>query len=586
MVFDIAIIGRGTSAAMYLRTLTGARSMKIIAIGKDNPWNGARGHHPAHYTKNINQALQLVNFGLGNLALRDQVPVDRLGFGGTADALIKYYTNDNVLDATVEEVFENDRVGYFQIVTADPQRYIYARKVVVAAGAGIEENRREYHQVPGFVGQLHRTHPHLVMDLDAFQRCLGYNGMGTRKIAVFGANAGTDAIMEAATRNFRRQDVYWMLRPDDTPGTALTWDVSQAGIPSTFSAAEAGNDRGANGCVERFDDKSLTLAITGSSGNERVRLTYTKPGHGAQTLDVRYVVYAMGQFGTAAKGSHSGFLPKSLVDRLEPIYDVDQRYGEGSWSHVVGVQLTGTGKKRGLEIVGSAASQIGRVVKHNFLDADYDLARQACADPTLQGLILAECPALLDLTNHRFSTMCTNAAQLWAKRHDYYVAYYCTASRAERAKLSKTQLDRLEHLYYLFTQRVKAAAHYQTLGDSRPNALLNLDGEGASMPATIGDNRLIGGLQRNISGVNRHVNINHARNGVNFMEDRTTIAIHVAINYPHIPEGYANELVEGIVAERSDKLRGFDRADFARIEERLRRANTLHDPNRRPSYIS
>jgi hypothetical protein len=130
-------------------------------------------------------------------------------------------------------------------------------------------------------------------------------------------------------------------------------------------------------------------------------------------------------------------------------------------------------------------------------------------------------------------------------------------------------------LCYMFLLRVRAAMYYRQQEDNKEpkKSVADMLGKGLvrTLPETVSDNRLIGGMQRNIAAVNQHVNVEHVRTaqGVNFLEDQQTIALYIAVHYPNISERRANELVTEIIQERKSQLRGFSAQTMGRWDARL-----------------
>ncbi|MCH7878859.1 MAG: type III effector, partial [candidate division Zixibacteria bacterium] len=161
-----------------------------------------------------------------------QDPVDRVAWANQNYGIIREISQGNVLDAEVTTVKKDvsSREGY--LVETGARGTYLARKVVVATGAGIETSDRQYHHVPDEVAQFRNTgytQAQRILDLDQFQKGQESSRMGRGKaVAIIGPNAGTDAIMEAATRGYTRENVYWLMSPRHKPGVALTWDVTSA----------------------------------------------------------------------------------------------------------------------------------------------------------------------------------------------------------------------------------------------------------------------------------------------------------------------------------------------------------------------
>lgn len=595
-VYDQIIIGSGSAAAMYLNTLrTFFQKEKdepipitILVIGMGDPWAGARGYDKGHYTENINQARQLFEHGTSPRASMDIDPVDRTEWAGTNAGIVREVTQGHSTQAEVTDVSKHVSDGTYVVTTTAGN--FKATKVVIASGAGIETSDREYHMVPDDVKNYITTHgPNpKIMDLDQFQRgAEGSRAGNGKKVAVIGENAGTDAIMEAATRNYAVKDVYWFMPAGTKPGTALTWDIAR--LNPTFTAEIAGKDKGPSGdkgCVVR----SMTTALSPGGGG-KIKVNYD-----GGMVDVDYFVYAKGQRGggTTRAESREGqirnvpFVSKSITDKLEPVYDVNQRFsdmgGGGAWQHVVGIQLTGTTATQGISLVGSAAVQVGRNVSHNYLDEDYKNMWSRLRGITTYFTNAAN-DCFPELKVQTFKAMLDHAGilaltpdALSRKKSAYISAVKQKTDGAWKAvtgignplgnaaasERASTNEKLARELCYLFELRVKAAKYYDTLkksGGRNPERVDSLQSAGLerTLPETVSDGRLLGGMQRNIAAVNNSHNVSHivTEKGNNFLEDQQSLALYVAVHYPNIKDVDANRLVEDIIADRKNKGRGF-----------------------------
>lgn len=598
-VYDQIIIGSGSAAAMYLNTLRNyfkttkdePMPAAILVIGMGDPWAGARGYEKGHYTENINQARQLFEHGTGASASTDMDPVDRTEWAGTNAGIIKEVTQGHSAEAEVTDVSKHATDGTYVVKTTGGT--FKAKKVVIASGAGIETSDREYHMVPREVEDYikqHGANPR-IMDLDQFQKGDQGSRIGNgKKVAVIGENAGTDAIMEAATRNYAVKDVFWFMPTGTKPGTALTWDISR--LNPTFTAETAGKDkgpRGDEGCVVRSGSTTL-----GPAGPNKVKVSY-----GGGSVDVDYFVYAKGQRGGGISRAESKqgkmrnvpFVSKSIASNLEPVYDVNQRFsdggssGAGAWEHVVGIQLQGTTAKTGISLVGSAAVQVGRGVDHNYLDAEYgsfierldgittnfwSAARAKYSDLYRVRLFRAmiDDGVVKKLKPEEMKTkkiaFVTAVKQMTEGASVALTGGKVSEMLAKAKERGETNEKLAKELCYLFELRVKAAQYYAGLkasGGRNPERVDSLQSAGLArtLPETVSDGRLLGGMQRNISAVNQSHNVDHitTKRGNNYLGDQQSLALYVAVHFPNIKDTDANKLVQEIIQDRKDKGRGF-----------------------------
>lgn len=420
-IYDLIVIGRGTAAAIYLNTLPAPPAaehrvdaaaqpisnlppLSILVIGEDDPWSAARGHHENRYSKNINQAEQLIEHGRGWSASVSMEPVDRLEFAKSNAEIIAEVARENVLAATVIKVKKN-KDGDYLVETNHNAAGFIAKKIVIATGAGIERSDLEYHAVPSELRELVDAKEPGVMDLDQFQNQVDPNIDGTGKtIAILGPIAGTDAVMEASTRNYAKEEVYWLIKGNTGAGLANTWPDPYApgDVRSrSFTKAEA------ESCIKRFGEGGLKVERV--TGPKPLKVTLNKE----DPFYVDYFVYAVGQFGggilRTAKYNDGTirqirFVNKKIV--FEPIYDVNQAFGSiddskdaadpsGAWQHVLGLQSCGSTKTSGIIIIGAAAAQSARIaggfdqngamvrVSHNYLDNEYSQTLHTVALPNI-----------------------------------------------------------------------------------------------------------------------------------------------------------------------------------------------------------
>ncbi|MES0871810.1 type III effector [Pseudovibrio sp. SCP19] len=582
-LYDLICVGRGTSAAAYLTSLKrcdcsivadSANQQNVLVVGKDDPWAGARGYEKGHYTQCINQAQQLVNPGDDPIASSCLDPVDRKAWSELNAQRINQVSGGNILDAEVRQISRDSETGLYKVKTDANSEPLLAKKVVLATGAGIERSDYEYHHVPQEVSDFRKSgHPNAAncLDLDQFQRFeAGTRDLTGKVVAVMGPNAGTDAIMELATRGVDKENIFWMMKPSQKPGVALTWDVRSVGIDSTFTAPEAGKDRSDGGTVFRYQN------INSVSAGENRPLTISTDGG---NFEADFLVYAVGQRGGGTSraevvdgaAKQVPILEKELASQLQPVYDVNQRFSDlssgGAWQHVVGLEVAGTTKTEGLEVVGAAAMQSSRGVQHNYLDADLteQLSNTLESTPQFRELATQHFPALLD--NKPFEQLLKpNSGLQQPGDYDSQKAALLSALKANDANQSLSDVNELLHTFDLRTK----AANDLTAG-AKPVRVSELLAQGLSrtQPATVADPRLIGGAQLNIAAQTESFKPQQITTpgGINFNEDQQTIALYVAQNYPDIPADKANDFVAQVIAQRTDgnHLRGFtpeERADF------------------------
>lgn len=601
-IFDLIIVGRGTAAASYLRSLQALHSTpesddlpeSILVIGKPDPWAGARGYHDRYYSKNINQARALVDHGTGPRGTRSQDPVDRRGFALENEAIIDAVADRNVLDDEVTSITRVVKKGadVLKVQTTSWGAY-HAHKVVLATGAGIETSDRNYHRLPSYIP---KRLPGRIMNLDEFM-CTPSIGAakGNTTVAIIGPTAGTDAIMECATRQIPLANVWWLMKDKNQEGSALTWAAG-----GSYTPAEAKRLKSNGGAIVECNTRELTINSTGL----KVVISHADgPSAGTEICAVDVVVYALGQGGGGHMRSVSAganktklisFVDSALTDDLEPVYDIDQRYAVhsvddegkivhegGAWQHVLGLQLKGTTAKTGLEIVGSGAlqsAQIGRI-QHNYLDDAYS-GLFAQGYKTLQPwigkfglrhfevkrfteLLRVVGPADLAALKRERPRVITSAMNEFRKTAMKGMTGYYDYKLVEK----KQRL--LSDFYYTHVLRVAAATEMKA---TRSDVVSQLSaGLSRTLPAPVANGALIGGVQRNTEALTGSMRTARVLNpgGLNFLEDQTTIATHIAVHYENICEADANRFVTQLLRARRGKDRGFSRQEVAAFYRQL-----------------
>lgn len=242
------------------------------------------------------------------------------------------------------------------------KRYDQAKKQIVVPGLGV-------YGKPGY----------RIMDLDSFMRYCGYlrnskaSGKGN-SVAVVGANAGIDAVIEALGLEF---DLKYLLKY----GGKITWlSTEHYEIKYTNGAKKSGKEAIKLVEMSIVNHIDREWEIVGEFG-PKVRIKYKiladpkdkNSKVDEKNIDVDFLVYALGQDpgateimatkdgqGVTRIGPAKVMQPILNKTALEPIYDKNQRFGYDSQGVVLGLQLPGTTKYTGLEVIGASAVALAK----------------------------------------------------------------------------------------------------------------------------------------------------------------------------------------------------------------------------------
>ncbi|WP_437586165.1 NAD(P)-binding domain-containing protein [Sorangium sp. So ce1000] len=241
-----------------------------------------------------------------------------------------------------------EKFGDIYKVCTDSSSYL-AAKVVIGMGAGP-------HQKPSTM-KVDDVWSH-VLNLDQFMCAYPRDskGLQDKHVIVNGANAGIDAVERAAAL-----------------GATVTWFIGST------------NPMLLDGQRLKYAPKLAAEAvrikrdvhIKGKS-DKQVQVTYTTEGENfPKTATVDLYVYALGQDPMAKGAVGDVLITKGNIkwDDLEPIYDINQIFGE-PYETVIGLQRKKTTSDFGLQIIGAAVSSMAAVpgdgprptprIKHNF----------------------------------------------------------------------------------------------------------------------------------------------------------------------------------------------------------------------------
>ena len=623
MAYDVIVIGAGSSAAYYLGTLRDydlsktSQTVSILVIGKADPWGGARGYQQGTYAQNINQSQQMAAHRDGSTAPMSQDARDRMQWAEKNRQIIRAVTGKDPVDEEVVKITKDveplskdssphlNRPMVFRVQTRG--NVYFGRKVVIATGAGIEDDKHEYHMTPpeatAFLSQ--NSGNKACMNLDTFMRMPRDPANQNKKIIIVGPAAGTDAVMQAGTVGFRSENVYWFMSKVDASGL-----INVMPAPNRFTREEAEKRIVAV-------DRSRTISLT-KDGKLSVAFTRTGGLSVSSPLEVDYYVYAVGQVQQSAlTGKQSddeaakSFLDPALLKQLRPLYDVNQQLAEfgkssAAYQHITGLELEGSTREDGLTVIGAAAYQIAvrEKIDHSYLQYEFT---------TIRSDLTKFSSSFVETANKYYPELIKSPdslselrkvkhlrPRLACQERDFLLAFErelkgsllgdrpaSSESRTKAVTLAHDKLREAKDLCYYYRLRVDAAEYLYELDkdkvklkDKMDVAEMQTSGHKRMLPNTVGGTGggaapLLGAVERNVSGMNatvpQHViNPSDVTQGVNFLESPTVIRIFIALHYPNIPEPQAQSFISDVLRQRKTKDNGFSGPEITKFQEQLK----------------
>ncbi len=534
MPWNLAILGAGSAAAYYLNTVDRSRYPKIVIIGEDDPWAGHRGGNPANPKDPVNfinqsqamighfgstapptsdQLVPRLDWAKANQKILDECKVDRIQ--GTVLRVSKVKTV--ILHERDRAVMNGAESCYaIEVKRKNFTETYYAPKVVVATGAG-------EHKVPDDrFPELVRRYPNLFMDMDTFARHPELRQPG-KKIIVQGPNAAVDSVDTAA---FNQCTVYWLT---GTPAILAT--PHQTGARAVQS--------GKGGQIYPLNRSTKDPAEIKVAGN-KIQVTLVS----GTKLEADHYVWGIGQDSQGAVK----FLDSGLLKNLEPIYDVNQRFGDAHES-VLGFQLEGSTSSQGLEVVGALARQVL-------------LSRKDGINHTYLRNIEQVIANLKTKFNHFNSTLVDNG-------YDFLVDPVDTLSGIPPKDLIRTvqMAKRIVGMHsptwnnyfqalgalvinWAIAKQFLASSNGKVRDEDLNNALKILT------PSTVGSPQL-GGIRSGTSAMNgfmpKYVSGKPGGDANFSHDDQTILRVFIAVNYPCVPEEDCQRIIAKMIQGRRSR---------------------------------
>ncbi|MGA8137341.1 MAG: hypothetical protein WCA48_24785 [Pseudomonas gingeri] len=570
IVWPLVIVGRGSTAAYYVATVDLSVFKKVLAIGEDDPWAGARGHsgNATDPTLKINHPLHLLEHFKQTIPGYSESLVDRLEWSKLntqvlqeADVQIEKRSVKMVSDCIFPSELAPEEVRGFLIELTSGEK-VYAYKVVIAAGAG-------GHRVPPELKKARELYPYQVLDLDEFAGLSPSKLDSSKSVVVIGPNAAIDAVHKAL--NYK-MSIHWLINLEEgkTPPMLATQPRMH----------EAWNNPGKHNLkVYRFSSYTSVPKI-----GRRVGVTVIPSGVGKHptTVEGDYIVYAMGQTGGPVE-----LISNAIKAKLKPIYDtsnaVNPQAGDRQMSEraILGYEAEGTGLRDGLEVMGALSAQMGRALKTSK-DRLTVLAEQISEirkDQTVWTAITSLFPVMLPFLGKDPDYLAKQPRAPLGAQLRTEIDHVARKYPSDREL--KAALEALANLLLAY----HTASAYESLGAQDPNnlgnfaKLLNLvatalprgavsdSGQLTSVNAAIRAYATIKGPLPNYMPT-QHVLPTRTHDGklqgfttpnqINWnLDSLHNVAIFVCASYPSIPSHEANAFIDEVLMARSNSKIGF-----------------------------
>ena len=328
-VYGLVILGAGASAAYYIaNNLHAIDPDDTLVIGEEQPWRKTRGakgvvNHPSNMISPQYQGAELKDSEGGLMSRAD--------FSEEVEKIVDGLT---VESAKVTSVKKQGYATKYYRIEAGGQRF-YARKVVVGFGIGahqkpddVKKDKEKQKRIDLPENQLlggNSADPiPRVMDMDVFQRAVSEGRITAQNVehmVISGPNAGIDVATTALRLGVEK----------------VSWIVSRGGLflPGTDNVYAQGNSQEAmpkdqpvktNGTFTYYPYRYSSVEVA----DGRVTVTYEIEGPPKEfkTIEADIMVYALGPDASSVRDLFTvsdKYNPEKPL-KLEPIYDVDQRF--------------------------------------------------------------------------------------------------------------------------------------------------------------------------------------------------------------------------------------------------------------------
>jgi hypothetical protein len=550
-IWDLIVLGRGSSARYYLTTIERKLFPNILVIGLEDPWAGERGYDDSNQNNPVNKINQtadmIESFDQPVPAFTKEL-VDRLTFAketrGIIDRIATKVVTGEVVDVDMSDdeiavprsIREKMHMRVFTVSLKSGDKYS-GKKVVVATGAGP-------HQEPVEVRGLSKKHPEIVMDMNTFGRKAGtFLNPEKQTVFIHGPNAAIDT---ADTAKFQKFNVVWLVKEGvDIPLLATRHQ--------TYAANAAKND------VKRYPaaargTPAFTVAIAPGAMNQvTVKI-------GNEVIWGTLYVYGMGQDPEEAM---KGVIPAKLRNQLVPVYDINQRHG-AAYETVHAFKLENSDWDNGFEVVGAICTQVARKkdgVKHTYLKEQAEMLAEVRSKVLQHVLRLKVMP--------QTEILFANLENLVKYNHDVAMRRLAIAGE-QGATIYPTWKNQLSAVVNLMSNYLVARKHFggkDKVDDEDLNHVTKI-----LTPSTVAHAQL-GGIRAATAGINAFV----TKTPNLSQDDRTILRFSIAVNYPFVSERDAQAIIGDILAgRRNNDLGGYgyDESQKKAFAQRLEQANS------------
>ncbi|HXJ88860.1 MAG TPA: hypothetical protein VMS18_18730 [Candidatus Binatia bacterium] len=549
-IWDLIVLGRGSSARYHLTTIERELFPNILVIGLEDPWAGDRGYDEANTSNPVNKINQtadmIESFDQPVPAFTKEL-VDRLTFAketsGIIDRIATKVVTGEVVDVDVSDdeiavprsIRDNMHMRVFSVRLKNGDKYC-GKKVVVATGAGP-------HQEPVEVKGLSKKHPEIVMDMNTFGRKAGtFSNPEKQTVFIHGPNAAIDT---ADTAKFQKFNVVWLVKEGvDIPLLATGHQ--------TYAANAVKNDVKRYPAVARGTAAFKVTVAPGALNQVTVTI-------GNEVIWGTLYVYGMGQDPEEAM---KGVIPPKLRNQLVPVYDINQRHG-ATYETVHAFKLENSDWDNGFEIVGALCTQVARKkdgVKHTYLKEQATMLAEV-RGKVLQHVLRLKCMPHTDILFMELDRLV---------KYNHEVALRRLAIAGEQgAAIYPTWKNQLRAVVNLMVNYLVARKHFggrEKVDDEDLNHVTKI-----LTPSTVAHAQL-GGIRASTAAINAFV----TKTPNLSQDDRTILRFSIAVNYPFVSERDAQAIIGDIVAGRRNKDLGgygYEESQKSAFLRRLEQAN-------------